>query len=494
MTTSSQQHDEPTGLPGSTLAQAPSTPDTQRVPDIKQPISENPGHPVNSQGVNVYYSRTGNLVGASEQQQIERLADAMRSVGPGNVLLLEAGGPRDGSYVEELRRTLPAALAMVPADQRPELRLFVSDGRPVLGNPNEPGGPNNDFATFLKGLDRARPGSGSVAEDTSQGVTRLVPNWNNPQVVDEFIRTRVQPATQLARELGIGTVVVDDHIGIPTTAVGAFKSANGFTSDAQVQNAITGAYDRVLSTIDDAGLRSGLSSAADPAGSLRMGIDIARLAPRTESIEIQGYRAQASQVQEMTDRLYTNIRDNFEQYRGVDEFKIALTTRANGVNLSEQELIAQQRVIDRFEERLGTLYRSHNAEPPRVDTSLWAHQNFFEEPTLRKDDQGRRVTQLQEALNAAGIRVDGNPLPTTGFYGDMTAQAVRQFQEQRGLPVTGEAGKETQLALGIYPGQQPSQAQPTPPTAPSPTQTEPQPQPQTPPAAEQPVPQAPDPR
>lgn len=467
---------------------SPEQAQARSVPDNSVPISENPGHPVNSQGASVYFSRTGNLVGLSPEQQTEALAEAIRSTGPGKVLLLEASGPRDGSYVEELRRTLPAALAQVPPEQRPEIRLFVSDGRPVIGNPNDPAGPHNAFADYLQGLDRARPGSGIVQEDNSQSITRAVPNWGNPQVVDYYLRERVQPAIQLAKELGIGSVVVDDHIGVPPgAAMTAFKQANGLspsaTSDRQVQDIVTGAYGRVLQTIDDAGLKSGLSVAADPAGALRFGIDIARLAPRTDTIEIQGYRETAAQVQTMTDRLYENVRDNFNQYRGVDEFKIALTTRANGVNLSEQELINQQRVIDRFEERLGGLYRSHGVEPPKVSTSLWAHQNFYAEPTLKLGDDGRRVTQLQEALNGAGIRVDGQPLPTTGHYGEMTANAVRQYQQQHGLNQTGEANKDTQVALGIYPGQQQAPAQPapvqtTPPPvdAPQPTNTQTPPQ------------------
>ncbi|MGN6151777.1 MAG: XVIPCD domain-containing protein [Lysobacteraceae bacterium] len=482
---------------------SPEPTQARSVPDNSVPISENPGHPVNAQGASVYFSRTGNLVGLTPEQQTEALAEAIRSTGPGKVLLLEASGPRDGSYVEELRRTLPAALAQVPPEQRPEIRLFVSDGRPVIGKPDDPNGPHNAFADFLQGLDRTRPGSGIVQEDNSQSVTRAVPNWGNPQVVDYYLRERVQPAIQLARELGIGSVVVDDHIGVPPgAAMTAFKQANGLapnaSSDRQVQDIVTGAYGRVLQTIDDAGLKSGLSVAADPAGAQRFGIDIARLAPRTDTIEIQGYRETAAQVQTMTDRLYENIRDNFDRYRGVDEFKIALTTRANGVDLSEQTLVDQQRVIDRFEERLGGLYRSHGVEPPKVGTSLWAHQNFYEEPTLKLGDDGRRVTQLQEALNGAGIRVDGQPLPTTGHYGEMTTNAVRQYQQQHGLPATGEANKDTLVALGIYPGQQqapaqttPTQTAPPPVDTPQPTNT--QPPTQTPPAQQTPTQTAPPP-
>lgn len=58
----------------------------------------------------------------------------------------------------------------------------------------------------------------------------------------------------------------------------------------------------------------------------------------------------------MTDTLFDNIRDNFDQYKDVKEFRIAPTTRANGVDLSEQELIRQQKVIDTFQGQLNTLH------------------------------------------------------------------------------------------------------------------------------------------
>jgi hypothetical protein len=372
------------------LAQAQTQPnlDIDRA-NIKQPISDNREHPVNSPDSSVYFSRTGNLVGLTPEQQTETLANTMRSLGPGKVLLIETTGPLQGSYVEELRQSLPKALEMVPASERPEIRFFVSDGRPVMANPNRPDAPHNSFADYLQGLDREKPNSGIVYEDKSlPNVDRAVPNWGNQAVVDYFIRERIEPTIALAKELGIGSIMVDDHIGVPpdnnqtgVKTMTHFKRANGLaedqSSDRQVQNIITGVYGQVLRKIDEAGLNAGLSSAADPVGSLRFGIDMARLAPRTDTIEIQGYRPQASQLQAMTDKLYDNVRDNFDKYKDVKEFKVALTTRANGVDLSEQELISQQRIIDNFQGQLNGLYREQGVQAPNVSTSLWAHQHFY---------------------------------------------------------------------------------------------------------------------
>jgi hypothetical protein len=362
----------------------------ERAPGVKQPISDNREHPVNSLDSSVYFSRTGNLAGLAPERQTEVLANTMRSLGPGKVLLIETTGPLQGSYVEELRKSLPKALEMVPPSERPEIRFFVSDGRPVMASAARPDAPHNAFADYLQGLNNQQRGSGIVYADRSlPNVDRAIPNWGNPQVVDHFIRERIEPTIAFAKELGIKSVVVDDHIGVPPDNKGkdifpmsAFKKANGLAEDAssdrQVQNIITGVYGQVMGKIHDAGLNAGLSSAADPAGSLRFGIDMTKLAPLANTIEIQGYRTEASQVQAMTNKLYDNIRDNFDQYKGVKEFKIALTTRANGVDLSEPELIRQQRVIDTFQEQLSALYKERGVQkPPDVSTSLWAHQHFY---------------------------------------------------------------------------------------------------------------------
>lgn len=361
----------------------------ERASGIKQPISDNPEHPVNSRDASVYYSRTGNLIGLTPEKQADALANTMRSLGPDKVLVIETTGPLGGSYVDELRKSLPEALKMVPASERPEIRFLVSDGRPVLANPARPDAEHNPFADYLQGLNKEKSGSGIVYLDRSlPQVDRGIPNWGNPKVVDYFIRERIEPTIAFAKELGIKSVVVDDHIGVPPDnpakdifPMSAFKKANGLaenaTSDRQVQNIVTGAYSKVLGKIHDAGLDAGLSSAADPAGSLRFGIDMAKLAPLAKTIEIQGYRPEVAQLQTVTTKLLDNIRDNFDQYKDIKEIKIALTTRANGVDLTEAKLIGQQSVIEAFQGDINKLYQQHGAAPPHVSTSLWAHQNFY---------------------------------------------------------------------------------------------------------------------
>ncbi len=104
-------------------------------------------------------------------------------------------------------------------------------------------------------------------------------------------------------------------------------------------------------------------------------------------------------------------------------------------------------------------YRSLSGDPNKYSQSAGAttqaQGGSVNDTLLVKEERGEGVKHLQEALNKAGIRdAQGQPLPTTGYYGDMTEAAVRKYQEQKGLEVDGKAGKDTLTSLGIYPGQQ----------------------------------------
>ncbi|BAZ39709.1 peptidoglycan-binding domain 1 [Calothrix sp. NIES-4101] len=59
--------------------------------------------------------------------------------------------------------------------------------------------------------------------------------------------------------------------------------------------------------------------------------------------------------------------------------------------------------------------------------------------TLAVGSQGTSVIQVQRALG----------VPTTGFYGSITARAVRNFQLNNGLLVDGKVGPQTRVALGL---------------------------------------------
>jgi peptidoglycan hydrolase-like protein with peptidoglycan-binding domain len=78
---------------------------------------------------------------------------------------------------------------------------------------------------------------------------------------------------------------------------------------------------------------------------------------------------------------------------------------------------------------------------------------------IRKGQQGESVQQLQERLNAAGIKP---PLEADGKFGPQTEAAIRQFQAKNGCKVDGIVGPETLGALengGTFSGPDKSRAQ-----------------------------------
>jgi peptidoglycan hydrolase-like protein with peptidoglycan-binding domain len=63
--------------------------------------------------------------------------------------------------------------------------------------------------------------------------------------------------------------------------------------------------------------------------------------------------------------------------------------------------------------------------------------------TLQRGSRGQAVTNLQNRLRTLGFYTG----PVTGYYGDLTVAAVRDFQRSRGIQVNGIAGPQTQSAL-----------------------------------------------
>ena len=79
---------------------------------------------------------------------------------------------------------------------------------------------------------------------------------------------------------------------------------------------------------------------------------------------------------------------------------------------------------------------AETADPAAEDgAGIWA--------TMRKDDTGANVTQLQERLIELGY-LSGK---ADGKYGDKTVEAVKAFQKNHGLTEDGTAGEATQKIL-----------------------------------------------
>lgn len=83
------------------------------------------------------------------------------------------------------------------------------------------------------------------------------------------------------------------------------------------------------------------------------------------------------------------------------------------------------------------------APAPAVSGKLFLTQN------LRPGMRGREVVMLQEFLQKQGwgIPDDG---PVTGYYGQVTANAVKKFQAANGLPPEGEVGPKTRALVNSF--------------------------------------------
>ena len=103
----------------------------------------------------------------------------------------------------------------------------------------------------------------------------------------------------------------------------------------------------------------------------------------------------------------------------------------------------------------GTTPTPVATETPAPETTATATAVSVDWPTLRKNDSGENVAQLQEALIQLGYltgKADGN-------YGASTVSAVKEFQKANGLTQDGTAGKETQKVL--FSGKAKEKAKPT---------------------------------
>jgi peptidoglycan hydrolase-like protein with peptidoglycan-binding domain len=68
-------------------------------------------------------------------------------------------------------------------------------------------------------------------------------------------------------------------------------------------------------------------------------------------------------------------------------------------------------------------------------------------------DQGEKVKSIQKSLAAAGFSTD-----TDGIFNQATADAVREFQQSKGLTVDGIVGEQTLEALPADSDSKPSAA------------------------------------
>ena len=93
---------------------------------------------------------------------------------------------------------------------------------------------------------------------------------------------------------------------------------------------------------------------------------------------------------------------------------------------------------------LNTLFNLPGNETSALTDSVMPQPdyNVDDHHTLVEGEYTWVALQLQEKLRAMGyLKMDG---PSTGYYGPQTAKAIAAFQQDHGLPATGQADLETQ--------------------------------------------------
>ncbi len=111
-----------------------------------------------------------------------------------------------------------------------------------------------------------------------------------------------------------------------------------------------------------------------------------------------------------------------------------------------------------------------NSQPNRPSPSNPTSADAMADGVLRRNEQGPAVTKLQEDLTKAGFSTQG----TDGKFGQNTEDALKRYQQTRGLDADGIAGPATLKAISDnQPAQQPSPTTPSTPTQPTPSPANP---------------------
>lgn len=148
------------------------------------------------------------------------------------------------------------------------------------------------------------------------------------------------------------------------------------------------------------------------------------------------YGAQGTPVRKMQDKLKAK-----GYYRGAVDGKFGPATKAAVIKFQKSVGITADGkpgnvTLTALYEGKSAVNQAHNGELNYITNPSNPH-------TLYYGCTGSRVSKLQYALKKAGV-YKGN---LDGVFGDLTYQAVRKYQRQKGLHVDGMAGTQTLKSL-----------------------------------------------
>lgn len=148
------------------------------------------------------------------------------------------------------------------------------------------------------------------------------------------------------------------------------------------------------------------------------------------------YGEQSTQVRKMQDALRTK-----GYYKGAVDGKFGADTKAAVIKFQKAVgITADGKPGNRT---LTALYHGKSAVNEAKDYERTEWSKPSNPRTLYYGCTGRRVERLQYALKKAGV-YKGN---LDGVFGDLTYEAVRKYQRQKGLYVDGMAGANTIASL-----------------------------------------------
>ena len=148
------------------------------------------------------------------------------------------------------------------------------------------------------------------------------------------------------------------------------------------------------------------------------------------------YGEQSTAVREMQNALWKK-----GYYKGSVDGKFGPATKAAVIKFQKAVgLTADGRPGNRT---LTALYEGKSAVNQAKNGERAAYAKPTNPRTMYYGCTGRRVERLQYALRKAGV-YKGN---LDGVYGDLTYEAVRKYQRQKGLYVDGMAGSKTIASL-----------------------------------------------
>jgi murein DD-endopeptidase MepM/ murein hydrolase activator NlpD len=88
-------------------------------------------------------------------------------------------------------------------------------------------------------------------------------------------------------------------------------------------------------------------------------------------------------------------------------------------------------------------------QAPAAQSSAVTNVSFTIDSLPQRGERGDRVRALQQALLSAGIKIRGG---ADGSFGQLTTTAIKRFQRQNGLAITGAMNAQTAYKLGLIEG------------------------------------------